>query len=79
MAKTTMSNLPAQLERIDLESLPKTFLDAMEVVRRLGHRYLWIDSLCIIQDDRRDFEVECSRMHLVYSQALCTIVVRSLG
>ncbi|KAH6629965.1 heterokaryon incompatibility protein-domain-containing protein, partial [Chaetomium sp. MPI-SDFR-AT-0129] len=74
VTKTMTSTLPAQLQRIDAESLPKTFLDAMEVVRRLGHRYLWIDSLCIIQDDKKDFEVECSSMHLVYSQALCTIV-----
>ncbi|KAK4031535.1 heterokaryon incompatibility protein-domain-containing protein [Parachaetomium inaequale] len=74
VAKTTTATLPALLDGIDVEGLPKTFLDAMEVVRRVGHRYLWIDSLCIIQDDRKDFEVECSRMHLVYSQALCTIV-----
>ncbi|KAH6844617.1 heterokaryon incompatibility protein-domain-containing protein [Chaetomium sp. MPI-CAGE-AT-0009] len=74
VAKTLRSTLPEHLERIDAENLPKTFLDAMEVVRRLGYNYLWTDSLCIIQDDKKDFEVECSRMHLVYSQALCTIV-----
>ncbi|KAK4140130.1 heterokaryon incompatibility protein-domain-containing protein [Dichotomopilus funicola] len=74
VTKTMTSTLSAQLERIDAESLPKTFRDAMEVVRRLGYHYLWIDSLCIIQDDKKDFEVECSSMHLVYSQALCTIV-----
>ncbi|KAK4124395.1 HET-domain-containing protein [Parathielavia appendiculata] len=74
VAKTLTSTLPEYVERIDVKSLPKTFLDAMEVVRRLGYHYLWIDSLCIVQDDKRDFEVECSHMHLVYSQALCTIV-----
>ena len=73
--KTTTVNIPERLEHIGVEGLPKTFVDAMHVVRRLGYRYLWIDSLCIVQDDKNDFERECSQMHLVYSQALCTIVV----
>lgn len=73
--KTTTANLTAHLDGIEINTIPKTFLDAMEVVRGLGLRYIWIDSLCIIQDDKKDFEVECSRMHRIYSQAHCTIVV----
>ncbi|PQE07088.1 heterokaryon incompatibility protein [Rutstroemia sp. NJR-2017a BVV2] len=73
--KTTTANLTAHLDSIETNTIPKTFSDAMEVVRRLGLRYIWIDSLCIIQDDKKDFEVECSRMHRIYSQAHCTIVV----
>lgn len=73
--KTVRDNLQEHLQGISLMSLPKTFRDAMSVVKKLGYRYIWIDSLCIVQDDRQDFERECSQMHLVYSQAQCTIVV----
>lgn len=34
--------------------LPKTGQDAVFIVRKLGFRYLWVDSLCIIQDDEDD-------------------------
>ena len=39
---------------IPFEDLPKTFSDACKVTRKLGHEYLWIDSLCIVQDDPED-------------------------
>ncbi|KAH8763043.1 hypothetical protein F5883DRAFT_646219 [Diaporthe sp. PMI_573] len=47
---TTSVNLHAHCHEIPLESLPKTFRDAVLVTRELGLRFLWIDSLCIIQD-----------------------------
>jgi hypothetical protein len=43
------------------------------VARRLGARYLWIDSLCIVQDDLEDWRNESSLMYEVYKNALCTI------
>lgn len=74
--RTTTKNITQFLDRIDPSELSKTFRDAIEVVRRLGlSRYLWIDSLCIIQDWYHDFTVECAKMDRVYSQAYCTIVV----
>ncbi|RYP78241.1 hypothetical protein DL771_000718 [Monosporascus sp. 5C6A] len=54
---------------IDFERLPLTFKDAVSVVRGLGFRYIWIDSLCIIQDDQRDWEYEAARMEQVFSGA----------
>ena len=45
------ANLAELSERIPPERLPKTIADAITVTRRLGLRYIWIDSLCIIQDD----------------------------
>lgn len=53
---------------------PKTFADAIFVTRALGQRYLWIDSLCIVQDSAEDWATEASRMDRVYSRALFTIV-----
>ncbi|EPE30962.1 heterokaryon incompatibility protein [Glarea lozoyensis ATCC 20868] len=58
-----------------LESLPLTFRDAVLVTRRLSIRYLWIDALCILQneDDLSDWIKEASLMHKVYSAAYCNI------
>ncbi|KAH6649354.1 heterokaryon incompatibility protein-domain-containing protein [Chaetomium tenue] len=47
-------------------SIPKTYLEAMEVTESLGLQYIWIDSLCIIQDDPDDWQRECTNMADVY-------------
>lgn len=53
--------------------LPTTFRDAVSLTRSLNIRYLWIDSLCIIQDDRQDWRIESSRMCDMYSNAYLMI------
>ncbi|KAF5592825.1 heterokaryon incompatibility protein [Fusarium pseudocircinatum] len=53
--------------------LPKTFREAITVARRFSIRYLWIDSLCIIQDSPEDWARESLQMHLVYANSACTI------
>lgn len=58
---------------INLLALPKTFRHAVALVRSLDIRYLWIDSLCIIQDSYLDWEQEASRMKDVYRNAILTI------
>jgi len=58
-------------------SLPATFLDAVKVTRALNIRYLWIDSLCIIQKDPEDWEREARCMEKVYSSAYLTIAATS--
>lgn len=60
---------------LDWSAMPKTFRDAIEVARALSVKYIWIDSLCIIQDDAADWEVESSRMQDVYANAYLTIGV----
>lgn len=52
MYTTTSSSLADILDQILWAGLPKTFRDAVIVTRSLGVRYLWIDSICIIQDSR---------------------------
>ena len=54
---------------VPVSSLPLSFSDAIDVCRYLGYRYLWIDSLCIIQDDNKDWERESGLMAVVYGNA----------
>lgn len=58
---------------IPWSSLTQTFKDAITLTRDLGINYIWIDSLCIVQDDVDDWRAEASRMGDVYHQALLTI------
>ena len=68
----TTSN-KAELEAgIEVAGLPKTFRDALHLARRLD-LYLWIDSLCIVQDSREDWEREARVMGMVYANAEVTI------
>jgi hypothetical protein len=63
---------------IPLVALPQTFLDAITVTRHLNIRFLWIDSLCIIQDDHSDWVVQSAQMSDIYGGAYLTICA-SLG
>ncbi|PMD16357.1 HET-domain-containing protein [Hyaloscypha hepaticicola] len=67
------ANLEDMKKAIVMSSLPQTFQDAIRVTRELGQRYLWIDSLCIIQDSEEDWFQESSRMGDIYSNSYCTI------
>ncbi|CZR68030.1 uncharacterized protein PAC_17929 [Phialocephala subalpina] len=71
--KTTKESLDSFFKCINPRTLTKTFLDAVTITRRLGVRYLWIDSLCIVQDDNEDWEREAASMAQVYSQSLVTL------
>lgn len=53
---------------------PATILDAIELVKGVGERYLWVDALCIIQDDQASKQVQLAQMGLIYSLAAFTIV-----
>jgi hypothetical protein len=65
--KTTLLNLSQRLLRFRLQEIPPTFKDAVEITRRLGIRYLWIDALCIIQDSPTDWAEESVKMAEIYS------------
>lgn len=56
-----------------LKDLPKTIKDAIDLVRELGELYLWVDSLCIIQDDEEDKANQITAMNIVYGSAILTI------
>jgi hypothetical protein len=70
---TTRRTLESRRERIPFALLTKTFQDAVVFTRRLGVRYLWIDAMCIIQEDVEDWRPEAGRMSSVYGNALVTL------
>ncbi|KKY15440.1 putative heterokaryon incompatibility protein [Diplodia seriata] len=72
---TTSATLRQHRRRIPLDGLSQTFRDAIRITRALGLRYLWIDSLCILQDadDKADWAREAPKMGTVYEQAHLTI------
>lgn len=72
-----LSNINQLKNGIQEIELPKTFLDAAHVCACLGIHYLWIDSLCIIQDSVDDWREQALLMHQVYGYALITIVATS--
>lgn len=71
----TTSNVHNMLHSLPKERLPQAVIDAISVTRRLGVRYLWVDSLCVIQDSQEDRQKECGWMAEVYRNAVLTIVV----
>ena len=72
--RTTKANLTYYKVRIDSAILPQTIRDAVWVTRALGIGWLWIDSICIIQDSEKDWEQESERMSHVYQNGFCNIV-----
>ncbi|KAK3489462.1 heterokaryon incompatibility protein-domain-containing protein [Neurospora hispaniola] len=75
--KTTKATQLAHKKRIPLDTLPQTMKDAVYVCRGMAIRYLWIDALCIIQDDQEDLREEVSHMPKVYQYAALTISAAS--
>ncbi|KAI9708912.1 MAG: hypothetical protein M1820_003606 [Bogoriella megaspora] len=76
-AKMTTDNLAQMQKQISFQNLPKTFRDAITVAQNLGIQYIWIDSLCIIQNSVQDWEVESAKMCDIYSDAYLVIVAAS--
>jgi hypothetical protein len=58
---------------LDASMMPNTILDTIQLVRQLGERYVWIDALCIVQDDPKDKEVQINVMNLIYGHSALTI------
>ncbi|OTA69498.1 HET-domain-containing protein [Hypoxylon sp. EC38] len=70
LLKTTEQKLR---KGISLGDLSHTFRDAALLVYRLGYRYIWIDSLCIFQDSKSDWQHESGTMADIYRHSLCNI------
>jgi hypothetical protein len=73
LLRTTTNTLEAFQTSIPWKDLPNTFRDAINFAYRLGLRYLWIDSLCIVQDSIIDWRHEGSLMAEIYESAYVTL------
>lgn len=69
-------NLQDLLLGMDWGSLPLAFQDAIMLLAKLNYSYIWIDALCIIQDDARQKQSQIERMGAIYSN--CDFVVANL-
>jgi hypothetical protein len=76
-ATTTKINIKARLKEVDWSQLPQTIKDAVKVTQSLGFTYLWVDALCIIQDDKQDVATELAKMSSIYQGASLTISAAS--
>ncbi|KAI1192544.1 HET-domain-containing protein [Nemania serpens] len=72
--RTTQHTFSRHRTRIDFQGLPQTIKDAVIVTEKLGIEYLWVDALCIIQDDEEDRAREIDLMGHVYEKAEITIM-----
>jgi hypothetical protein len=77
--KTEKSNVEQRKRRIPAKELPPIFEQAIQFARRLGVRYLWIDSLCIIQGDEEDWKYEAMTMSDVYSNSFLNLSATAAG
>lgn len=71
--KTTTDTIKEGMKPIPESTLPLTFRHAVVLTRTLGCRYLWINSLCIVQDDEDDWQVEAAQMASIYRNSLLTL------
>ncbi|KAI0426213.1 heterokaryon incompatibility protein-domain-containing protein [Xylaria sp. FL1042] len=70
---TTKATLAQHLRMLPAGDFPQTIKDAIIVTRALKVKYIWIDAVCIVQDDLEDKAVEISRMTEVYNLSYVTI------
>ncbi|TRX96436.1 hypothetical protein FHL15_002708 [Xylaria flabelliformis] len=71
--KTTTASLSSHYKEIPLTKLSQTFRDAVLITRELGIQFIWIDSLCIIQDSPTDWDTESAAMAKIYHHSLLTL------
>lgn len=62
------------LGKLPIERLPQTLKDAIYLVAEIGERFLWVDSLCITQDDEESKAGQINTMGQIYSSTIATIV-----
>ncbi|PQE10453.1 hypothetical protein CJF30_00010436 [Rutstroemia sp. NJR-2017a BBW] len=77
--KTETNTLEDRLRGIPIQDMPQCFQDAIKVTRIIGLRYIWIDSLCIIQNDEKDWANEAGLMFDIFSNSFLTLGVASIS
>ncbi|KAF8853353.1 HET-domain-containing protein, partial [Acephala macrosclerotiorum] len=71
--KTKNDNLENMKRKIPWDEISQTFKDAIHITRQFAFRFLWIDSLCIVQDDAEDWASQAPMMGTIYRQGIFNI------
>ncbi|UKZ83204.1 hypothetical protein TrVFT333_011009 [Trichoderma virens FT-333] len=71
--RTTTENLESHYESLPFSKMPLGIQDAVTVCRGLNIRNLWVDSLCIVQDDPIAWREDASQMDRIYLHSRLTI------
>ena len=74
---TTKALLQEHKKALPWSQLPQTFRDSIEFCLAIGINYLWIDALCIVQDDDADWHIEAAKMADVYQNSYITLAATS--
>lgn len=75
--RTTTDTLSDFLDSVILDDLPQTFKDAVKITRDLDIKYIWIDSICILQGDGGDFNEQAPFMQDIFGSAYCVLAASS--
>ena len=78
VVKLTSNNMDRLVHDLPPRKLSETFKDAIKVTGQLRYQYIWIDSLCIIQDSAADWEREAVLMAKLYGRSECTLAALSM-
>lgn len=70
---TERENLKRMVQGIKWQDIPRTIQDAIQITMALDLRYLWVDALCIVQDDEEDWQSQAPQMGAIYSRSFVTI------
>jgi hypothetical protein len=73
LLQTTSQNYHQFCEQIPWDQLPPTFQDCIRVAKHLSIKYVWIDTLCVIQDSRSDWVSQAIEMSKIYEQSYLTV------
>lgn len=76
-AKTTIHNIGEREKKVSIKDLPLSFIHAIAITRALGCKYLWIDTLCILQGPDGDFNEQADKMQMIFSGAYCVLAACS--
>ena len=74
---TTTKNIDSHFRFLPISSIATSIQDAIRVTHGLGLRYLWVDSLCIIQDSKSDKTQQISQMKTIFENSFVTIIAAS--
>ncbi|EYB22966.1 hypothetical protein FG05_11286 [Fusarium graminearum] len=75
--QTTTSNLESRSSGFSIDELPKTLSNTVKVTHDLGFKWIWINSLCIVQDDKDDWAREAVKIAAIYQNAIVTVAADS--